>query len=182
MAARFDIIFDGELIGDSQVDEVRARVKEYFKLSDEAVDRLFGGKSVTLKRKVDMDTASKYRERFRQAGALIRVVPVASDEAPSPFGLPDDAVAPAARAPAPVQNPTETEPSGMQLSEQGSGGPLEPPPPEAPPAIDTSYLSLVEQAGWTLEDCDQPPEAPPPPDISHLELVVPRTPAGEDGD
>jgi hypothetical protein len=155
--ASFDILFCGELVGDAAPDEVRRKLQQRFKLSDEKTARLFSGHTVSIKRGVDTATASAYRQIFRDAGALVQIQP--STE-PLEAQLPKN----------PQSTPawtTEETPS----DESPAGDWSQPAFPEAP-HIDISHLSLVPGTDWTLEDC-QPPHPPVRlPDISHLELVI----------
>ncbi|MBK1701303.1 phosphate-starvation-inducible PsiE family protein [Thiococcus pfennigii] len=75
--SRFDIRFSGELEPGTDPLAARQRLQEGFGLSDAAAERLFSGRTVTVKQSVDRETAVRYRERFREAGARIEIVPVA---------------------------------------------------------------------------------------------------------
>jgi len=81
---RYDIRFGGKLIRGSDPRIARRRVQQWFRLSDDAVDLLFSGEKVTIKRAVDRDTASFFRERFRDAGAEVEIVALPQEEVPAP--------------------------------------------------------------------------------------------------
>lgn len=169
VGARFDIFFAGELSANANPTEVRRRLQRRFRLSEDGVARLFSGHMVTVKRDVDAATASRYREIFQDAGALIEIHPVeATSETP-----PADAAEPLASSVSPEPEekiPTQSKEPGTERH-RAVGEPLERPPSRDFAMIDTSHLSLVPGQDWTLEDCK--PELPPIklPDISHLELV-----------
>jgi hypothetical protein len=144
----YDILFSGELIPGARQDDVRARLQELFTLTDQAADRLFGGRTIAVKRGVDHQQAVRFRDAFLQAGARVRLVERASGK--------------------------EQAPSGDKLSlAPVNGPPLEAEPAVETPAIDISGLSLMPGEDWTLEDCDVPPMPAPVPDISHLRIVDP---------
>jgi hypothetical protein len=169
--ARFDILFAGQLLAEASPDEVRRWFRQRFKLSDATVARLFDNRTHTIKRGVDAAAASRYREMFRDAGALveIRALTTSSQSPPSR----SDAPAPASVSIAP-NGRTRSATSGPLPQEAAPGSdPSEGPPVDDPPQIDTSQLSLVPGQDWTLEDCQ--PRLPPVelPDTSHLELVTP---------
>ena len=84
---RFDIQFSGDLVPGTDVLAARQRIQHAFNLSDSAVGQLFGGTPVTVRRGVDSETAARYQSAFREAGALIRIVPAASERAPQPLSL-----------------------------------------------------------------------------------------------
>lgn len=165
-SAKFDIQFAGELMEDADPAHARRELQRLFRLSDEAVAQLFKGEPIIIKRGVDTATASSYRKRFREAGALVRIVPV--DAAPA-----QTAPTPAqAQAQAQGAQSAAAQAGGLALqspAEQGKSN-LEGPGPDAR-TIDTSHLALVGGEGWTLEDCETAPEPIKVPDISHMALV-----------
>ncbi|UHD15865.1 phosphate-starvation-inducible PsiE family protein [Thiocapsa bogorovii] len=84
---RFDIQFSGDLVPGTDVDTARQRIQHAFNLSDAALRQLFGGTSVTVRRGVDGETAARYQAAFRDAGAMIRIVPAPSERPPQPLSL-----------------------------------------------------------------------------------------------
>ncbi len=173
--ARFDILFTGELLADADAGEVCLWLQHRFKLSDKAAERLFDGRTHTIKRNVNLATASHFREIFREAGALIEIRPV---PAPTDSLLPSTTELPGTTesylTSDNVEPQQQTRPAPDDPRPQGStweDEPLEQESEGNPLTIDTSHLSLVQGQDWTLEDC-QPPLPPIHlPDISHLELV-----------
>jgi len=169
--ARFDILFAGELIKDADPEAARRQLQQHFNLSDEAVERLFSGRKVAVKRGVDTATASRYRELFRDAGTLVQVRPIKAPPQAPPVPPTQPVSAPAEARPErptgfeqakpPVWTATEPKaPSGQTVfvedaSEMGPG-----------------ELSLVPGQNWTLEDCQPRPAPAHVSDTSHLELVT----------
>lgn len=166
----FDVYFLGEMLTDTDPAAVRRSVAQLFKVSEDAVERLFSGKPLRVKQGVDAEAASRYRAAFRDAGALVQIVP---------SGDPPPAARPSATQPAdvspgvPEQIPAAPQPAaggaGFSLAEPGATIDLTSPPP--PAAIDTSALSVQPANTGSLEDCkvEKPPR--PIPDISHLKIV-----------
>lgn len=74
----FDIYFLGESLPGADPVAVRRGVAKLFKVQEASVDRLFSGNPLRVKQAVDADAASRYRAAFREAGALIQVVPSGS--------------------------------------------------------------------------------------------------------
>jgi len=162
--ARFDLCFDGALQPDADPDLVRQRLAAAFRLDDQGLARLFCGKRVFIRHEVDVTTAAKLDRVFKQAGALLEIIPC--DVAATP---PDDVgAAPLEPEPTPEPDPPAAE-SGLSLAP--AGGFIEMTPAVKMPDLDTSHLSIVSEADWTLEDCEQTTAPAPVADISHLTLV-----------
>lgn len=83
MAERFSVYFAGKLLAGQQESTVRANLARLFKADATALDKLFSGQLVPVKRDCDRATAIKYQQAMKQAGA----VPVIKS-------LPDEAIAP----------------------------------------------------------------------------------------
>jgi len=167
--ARFDIQFAGELLNGTDADQVRVRLQQLFKLSDQDTARLFGGRPMIVKRGVDTATASRFRETFREAGALVRVVPAAGREASA--GSANEAGA------EPTGEATDSPPvvpAGLHLAPVGDARPLEAQSAVEPRTIDISHLSLIPGDDWTLEDCVPPLPPIELPDIRHLSILFPK--------
>ncbi len=170
---RFDIIFSARLLEDADPARVRAALAARFKLDDRHLERLFSGRPVTIKRGVDLDTASRYRLAFRTAGALVDIRPSSDPPVPpQPAAAEGGALslAPADGRPlvsSPAPAPVEIDTSRLHL-DLDPKTPLDPSPPPRPPAIDTSALGLAPQAPL------DPPPAPPPPalDLSGLSVAA----------
>ena len=121
----FDVYFLGEILPESNPADVRRQVARLFKVQDDAVERLFSGKPVRVKQAVDVDTASRYRALFRDAGALLQIVP---------SGGPPPQRQPMADNP-PSDTAGAAAPAGMSLAEPGAIIDEKPAPP--PAEIDT---------------------------------------------
>lgn len=158
---RFDLCFDGTLQPDADPDLVHERLAAAFKLDAQGRERLFCGKRVVIRRAVDVTTAAKLDRVFRQAGALLQIVPC--EEMSEPAG---DLGAPPA-APEPPPEPL----ADSALALAPVGGFIETPPAVKMPDLDTSHLSIVSGADWTLEDCEQTTAPATVADTSHLTLV-----------
>ncbi|MEY6431159.1 hypothetical protein ABC977_01915 [Thioalkalicoccus limnaeus] len=167
--SRFDLVFAGQLVAGVDPLVARWQLQAVFELSDEAVARLFSGHRIVIKRNVDPDTASRYQERFREAGASIELIPVIDADPTDPTGATDQAAAPGMKAAA---TRLTLAPPGSPLLDD-----LHRPSHGGPPAPDTSHLSLATGTNWTLEDSARHPPPAPIPDTSHLTLepVVPET-------
>ena len=179
-AKSFDIIFSAKLIDGHDPAKVRDRLRQLFKASDAHIDLMFSGKTVVVKKGVDIETAGKYRLVFRQAGALLDIRPSdvgASQPEPVPdtAKTPDLTLAPANTGSleefAPKLQPASL-PDISEIDMSAAGAVLDETPAPAPAHVDTSDLSMVENAEWTLEDCQPPPLPQVVPNIDDLELAA----------
>ncbi len=73
-SATFDVVFRGDILDGATKDEVKRRVATSFSLDDAAVNKLFSGSVVYVKRNIDKLTAQRIYQRLFDAGAQARVV------------------------------------------------------------------------------------------------------------
>jgi hypothetical protein len=187
---RFDIYFSGALVAGADPAVVRERLARLFKLGTADVDRLFGGGEVRIKKDADVDTASRLRATFREAGALIDIRVAASPARPpaTPAAAGATTVAAAATTPDTGAGWTLSPPRTGSLADYAAQTPpvelpdvswmsLAPPgspvadPVEVPAVeIDVTHLSMTAPSTGSLEDCRTDRPARPLPDIGHLKL------------
>jgi hypothetical protein len=74
-ASTFDLLFRGELAPGEDLKQVKARVAESFKLDEAAVNQLFSGTVISIKRNIDRASAERIHRRLTEAGALAKIVP-----------------------------------------------------------------------------------------------------------
>jgi len=67
---QFDVIFRGQTIKNFDIAEVKSNLVNLFKSSPEAVEKLFCGEEVVVKKSLDYTTAMKYQSALKKAGAL----------------------------------------------------------------------------------------------------------------
>ena len=84
--AKFDLLFRGDIAPGNSVDKVRERVAESFNLDQAAIDQLFSGAVISLKRNVDRATAERIYQRLSDAGAVANIVPSVSGSGSNEFG------------------------------------------------------------------------------------------------
>jgi len=183
----FDIFFSGKLMPGTDRQQARAEVGKIFKASDDALNKLFSGKSVKIKNSVNMDTAIKYRLRFRDAGALIDIRPV-NAKAPTPVSPPAQPASSSAThspqtqtaAGTPMtETPLKPEQSSTTTHTQTTdplledllmpvGATIDETPAVAKLKINTDDLILHEANSGSLEEFALPVEAAQLPDISDM--------------
>ena len=179
---RYDIFFAGECLQGRDPQAVRAALGRLFKADGPTLDRLFCGQRQRIKGGCDAATANKYRQALTAAGAKVSIAPAAGRAAPAaaasaaasspPAAAPDSSRLTLADAgerlgPATADVAALTPPD-FDLAEVGAD--LGPPPSPAPPAPDTSGLSLAGEGG-DLSDCAPEPAPAPALDLSHMALA-----------
>lgn len=90
---KFDLVFKGQLLPKRTPEEVKVNLGALFKISAAQVDGLFTGKSVVLKRNIDLASANRYRIAIKNAGARVDLVKSGSVDTPKPAVQPTLAVA-----------------------------------------------------------------------------------------
>ena len=170
----FDIFFSGKILGDSDPAVVRQKVGEVFNANSAVLDQLFSGNPVKIKKAVDMDTAIKYRVKFRDIGAVVDIRP--SGQAAPPAASPS-----ATAKPAPVEKDTPVSPP-VTAAEKSAGpsaldsslaapGSIIDETPETPPArYATDQFELGPANQGSLEEFAETVIAAPIPDISTLDV------------
>jgi len=167
----YDVYFSGAILKDADPDEVKRQVGAIFKLEGKKLERLFCGKPVPIKRGIDMDQAIRFRVTFRDAGALVDIVP-AGEPAPDPAARPAPPprpvapAKPAAQTVKPETAPSEPSAPGLSLAD----GPLPEAPQAATEAIPVPDYGLSSPKNFDLSDCTPPVEPAPIPDISAMDL------------
>jgi hypothetical protein len=69
----YRVVFEGEILEGSQVQEVKRALAKLYNRSEDQIERFFSGKRLAVKKDVDYETAMKYVKAFERAGAACRV-------------------------------------------------------------------------------------------------------------
>jgi len=77
---QFDVIFRGQIIRSMEVAQVKQNLVTLFKSTPDAVEKLFGGDEVVVRKSLDYATAMKYQSALKKAGALALIKEIVSDE------------------------------------------------------------------------------------------------------
>ena len=100
---RYNLYFCGSIYPDRDPAQVRQALARMLKLDDQAVNKLFSGRKVLIKRALSETELARYESAFKQAGAQVLVEPVTEEAA----GL---SLAPIEARPAPASEPSEESP------------------------------------------------------------------------
>ncbi|MDX9741597.1 MAG: hypothetical protein RBT81_10520 [Gammaproteobacteria bacterium] len=152
----YDVVFGGELLPDADPALVRQRLAALFRIEVSAVERLFTGAPVVIRKAVEEGVATRYQHAMRQAGAVCAL----------------REVSPSAGSADPETSSAENEGFAPDLSSAillPPGTPFPQPPPAHPPQFDFSTLTLAEP-GVDLVD-PRPAVAAAVPDVSGISLV-----------
>jgi hypothetical protein len=152
----YDVVFDGELLPGVDPGQVRQQLAALFRIEPAAVDRLFSGGPVVIRKAVEEGVATRYRNAMRQCGAVCILRDVSPPENETPAASP-----PAAEE--------EFAPDLSSAVLLPPGTPFPPVPPVEPPRFDFSNLSIAEP-GVDLV-APRPVVPAPLPDISGMKLV-----------
>lgn len=153
----YDIFFSGQIMQGRDPAEVRENIARIFKASPKQLEFLFSGSHAMVKQGLDQEAAVKYRVAFRDAGALVDVVP-------------------AGEQPATKEPQTETR-SSIQPADQitllpaNTGSLIDCAKTVEPaPLPEISGISMAPTGG-SLIDCAKIVEPVPLPDISVLSMA-----------
>lgn len=151
----YDVLFSGELTAGADPALVRQRLAALFRIDAAAVERLFTGAPLVIRKAVEESVAMRYQQAMRQAGAVCTLREVApAEETAAPSGEPaSEAFAPDLA-------------SAILLP---PGTPFPPVPAVCPPSFDFSALTLAE-AGVDLVAPRTVVPAPVP-DVSGISLA-----------
>ncbi len=91
--SRYDVIFRGEIVSGLTSEKVRKNLIRLFKSSESTIEKLFSGKTITIKKAVTEQKAHSYQQAMQKAGAISKIrlvedietidfkpVPIANDE------------------------------------------------------------------------------------------------------
>ncbi|PHS14084.1 MAG: hypothetical protein COA86_16465 [Kangiella sp.] len=180
---KFDVIFRGQIVKGRELNEVKNNLVSLFKSSLSAVEPLFSGADIKIKKSLDYSTAMKYQSALKQAGALAIISEVVVAKAKANFMLPDDdsETNPSSSSKAQTSVETEQKPLPVSVSEAEElttndsaltvadvGSRLMPDKIYEKRDVDTSDLSLASVGERILPA--KAKESHPKPSIDHLSL------------
>lgn len=74
---KFQVIINGQLVDGAELIQTRQNIARLFKTTIEAVEPMFSGKRVSVKKNLDQVTAKKYQQIIIKAGLKAGVIPMA---------------------------------------------------------------------------------------------------------
>jgi len=165
----FQVIINGQLAEGADLNQTKQNIAQLFKAKLEAVEPMFSGKRISIKKNLDQDTAKKYQQAIIKAGLKAGVAPMPG-------------VVTAEQSPSKTPPATETVATGIAaatIAEAGSTMDDRPPPPAA--NIDTSAYDM-DEVGITLDETPLADE--PEIDISAFSMdeagiIIDETPPAE---
>ena len=86
-AQSYRVLFNGETIPGQDVQSVKKNLAVIFRLGDDKIERFFSGRRFVIKNDLDYQSAKRYEEAFRKAGAICMVEPVATNPVQELSGL-----------------------------------------------------------------------------------------------
>jgi len=186
---QFDVIFRGQTMKNFDIAEVKSNLTNLFKSSPEAVEKLFCGEEVVVKKSLDYTTAMKYQSALKKAGALAlikenevkspAVKTATAQVASNPFNQAEQSNQPiqSNQSREPIQTSTvepneqsqasaDDSASGLTVAEVGAQ--ILPNKVYEKREVDTSALSMAAVGERIMPK--RPPEEHQQPSIDHLSL------------
>jgi hypothetical protein len=192
--AKYNLVFQGQILNGASLEEVKTRVAELFKADAKKTAVLFSGKPIVIKKNLDTDTAQKYLNAFKKAGAVLKAVQLESADdsavqSPEPeANQPEAAPAPppsnnlsaglaslvnynnVTQAPLSAETRAEENTSGLQLLPKDAGPMTYARAVEPVKIPDTTHLSLSKAQTGSLAEFARTVKAVELPDISELSM------------
>ncbi len=112
--SQFELVFYGELVEGFSPQQARTHVAQLFKATTEQVERMFTGKRVVIRNKLDAETAKKYVVAMEKRGCVCVI------ETTGEPGRAVDLQALASEAEAPVTPPPQAQPAATAASGDGA--------------------------------------------------------------
>jgi len=150
---KFDVVFRGQIVRGLDESVVKSNLVTLFKSSPEAVDKLFNGNEVVVRKELDYATAMKYQSALKKAGALALIKEIEQKTV-------------AAQQSQGKGNESAGAQDGLTVAEPGAQ--ILPDKIYEKREVDTSQLSLASVGERILPA--KPPEDHPKPSIEHLKL------------
>jgi len=80
----FNVVFKGEILPGQDIDAVKRQLSLVMKTDAQAIERLFTGTPVVVRKSVDAATGRKFEKVFAAAGAVCHLEPVGTPSSASP--------------------------------------------------------------------------------------------------
>ncbi len=179
---KFDVVFRGQIVKGKELSDVKNNLVSLFKSSLKAVEPLFSGADIKIKKSLDYSTAMKYQSVLKQAGALAIISEMTISKPKANFMVQNDepeaqeipkttnketesmVVQPSSEQ-ANLEQPMLTD-SGMTIADVGSQ--IMPDKIYEKRDVDTSDLSLAKVGERIMPT--KALESHPQPSIDHLSL------------
>ena len=119
----YDLLFQGECLPGADPQHVQRDLGQLLKLDAERLQQMFSGRTVVVRRAVDRDSAARFQQAFKQAGARLRVVPLAAAPLTAAPGIAPGEAAPP--APSPARKPSLAERLAAQSAREAPAGTIQ---------------------------------------------------------
>lgn len=183
MTDQHHVVFKGQLTDGTSADAAKEKLAGLFKISAAQAASMLTGKSVYIKKNIDLATAKKYQAAMHKAGAVAVIVHASEADSPTnasatPAGssstitqtakpvttqvtLPGHSASSAVPDTTPPQTQVALQSSNVDtsgLSMASAGVELQTAPPETvAPEVDLTGLSLAEPGAVVLHNPETPP-------------------------
>lgn len=177
---KFQVIINGQLAAGADLAQTKENIAKLFKTSPQAIEPMFAGKKLSVKKNLDQATAKKYQQAIIRAGLKAGVVPMAAAAKPATTARPtensDTSAATIAAVGSIMDDRPQPPPANIDTSAYGMdevGITLDSTPAADAPEIDISDYDM-DEVGIIIDET--PPPSPPEIDVSAITMKE----AGED--
>lgn len=153
MTSTYKLVFRGDIAPGHSYLQVKARLQELFRLDEAGIEKLFGGRPVTIKRNLTEANARVWCETLLKAGAIVESSP---EEDASPL--------PGQSQPEPERGGLTIEPAGADVLRPAERAVF------TPAQVDTDYLSLDKPGADVLRPEERRKFEELELDLSHLKV------------
>lgn len=160
---RYEVVFRGDVVPGQSIVDVKGRLAELFNAEASRIDNMFSGRPVVIKRNVDKDTAQRYQDSLRKAGAVVEIRRFVADTLES-LTRDDPEPSPSQELPAPS---VDVAPVGADVLTAEYRRDY------TPADIDTSHLSIAETGADVLQENERRVIPDREVDTSHLSVAKP---------
>ena len=168
----YSVIFRGDIVIGCVLSEVKAKLKKIFKADDARIDGLFSGKAVTLKHRLTLSEAERYRSILNQAGVIVSIE--ACDDGSLAQTASQQSIKELER---PSHQASEMSKDEWQLAPVGTRLSDKKVKEEEALKISLDHLTVLPQEGHLLKDNERQQEASAAVDMESLDWEL--TPYGE---
>ncbi len=77
---RYEVTFNGRFVSDLSSEQVKSNLIKLFKSSEQTIEKLFSGNTVTIQKGLTEEKALSYQRAMHKAGAIANVIPMIIEE------------------------------------------------------------------------------------------------------
>lgn len=135
---KFNVVFRGQIRKNFELHDVKQNLAQLFKSTPQAIENLFTGAEVTIRKSLDYPQAMKYQAALKNAGALA-LIQQAEEQPPTQ----QPAQQPSAEQPSENQQTANSQSESALSNSESKSKPKTEPEPQAEQVSDTDAFSVA---------------------------------------